>query len=185
MTILKHNKQVSIKENALWQFSLKFYADDSNRIAFLFLQDQYNLNINMMLGLIWYAASGYGYCTPEAVLKLHESLTPWQTLITMPLRALRKRISKDNAEFYQALLGTEVFSEKMQQCIIYDFFYGPAKQVTNNSKKAKQGAFNLQTYFSICKVNLSEEAYQHARQLLSNAFAAFKDYAFPQLSLEL
>lgn len=185
MTILRHNKPITIKDHALWQFSLKFYADAGNKTAFLFLQDQYDLNINMMLGLIWYAASGYGYCTSEAILKLHELLTPWQTFITQPLRLLRKQLSKDKSEFYQALLATEVFSEKMQQCIIYDFFYAPSKQVTNSGKKAKQGAINLQTYFSICKANLSEEGYQHARHLLSNAFIAFKDYAFPQLSLEL
>jgi len=48
MTILKHNKQITIKDNNLWKFSIKFYADTANQAAFLFLQDHYNLNINIM-----------------------------------------------------------------------------------------------------------------------------------------
>lgn len=185
MTILKHNKQAPLKDNELWQFSLKFYADESNRNSFLFLQEHCNLNINLMLGFLWYAASGRGACTTEQIKQLNVLISPWQTLITQELRVLRKQLEPQKTEFYQAVLASEIYSEKTQQAIIYDFFYAPIKLTGNNQKKAKQGALNLQTYFSICKANLSELGYKHTRHLLSNAFPAFKDFDFPQLSLEL
>ncbi len=185
MTILKQRKQTTFKDSELWQFSLKFYADENNRTAFLFLQDHYQLNINIMSSLIWYAASGRGHCSSVEIQQLNDLIAPWQNLVTNELRILRKKISKDDQDLYQSVLSTEIYSEKIQHNIIYDFFMYTTKHITNATKKAKQAAINLQIYFSICKANLSEEGYKHTRYLLSKAFTEFKDYEFPQLSLEL
>lgn len=185
MTILKQKKPIILKDSELWQFSLTFYSEASNRAAFLFLQDHYDLNINVMLGLLWYAASGRGACTVKQIANLHNILIPWQSMVTKELRNLRQQINKSETNLYEAIFATEIFSEKIQQCIICDFFNAPTKLVNNPSKKAKQGALNLQTYFAVCNAPLTEEGYQHTRHLLDNAFPAFKDYEFPQLSLEL
>lgn len=185
MGFLKTNKPLTIKEHSLWRFSIDFYADKTNREALLFLQKQHQLNINIILAMLWHAVSGRGTCKLESIKNLLTVIKPWQINITEGIRDIRCKIDKQHQELYQLALDAELYSEKIQQSIIYDFFIDTYSSSVSSKKKAKEGIHNLQTYLTLTKVNLSDLGYQHTRHLLSQAFVAFKEYDFPQMSLEL
>lgn len=184
MAFLKQSKSLHIKENPFWQFSLQTFEKSSNRTALLHLQDKHDLNINLILALLWYANSGRGICSTDALKNLLSLIEPWQKKITEKLRELRNKISKENKELYQFALATELYSEKIQQTIIYDFFIGSFTKPRNALKQSSDAIQNLQSYFEMCKVHLTDECYPHIRVLLSNVFTAFNEHDFPQLSLE-
>jgi len=181
---LKSDKPLVIKDNALWLFSIEFYAVEENRASLLFLQEQYALNINIILALLWFSKTGRGICGKTQLNLLLQTIYPWQHLITEALRDLRKQSSKENEHLYQSILDVEIFSEKIQQCLIHDFFFNTCESKISCEKQAKAAMHNLQNYLSLSKVSLSDTAYQHIRNLLSHTFASINDFDFPQISFE-
>lgn len=184
MGFLKSDKPVIIKDHSLWIFSVELYANEANRQALLFLQEQYQLNINVILAMLWLAKTGRGICETSCLESLLKAVNPWQQLITEALRDLRKHIDKKNTELYQSVLDIEIFSEKIQQCVIHDFFSNTKKSVVNSDKKAKDAIHNLQTYLTLAKARPSDSGYQHIRHLLSDTFSAFKAFDFPQTTFD-
>lgn len=100
----------------LWRWSLLFYPDVKNTC--LAWQDQYGLNVNLLL-LLLYLQRQQLLCSSEQIELLHQSLTAQQQF-TLPLRQLRRRLPASLNEqaaqqMKQALLQAELCSEQLEQ----------------------------------------------------------------------
>ncbi len=100
----------------LWRWSLLLYPEV--KTISLAWQDQYGLNINLLL-LLWYLQRQQLWFSSEQIQLLHQSLTAQQQF-TLPLRQLRRRLPAglDNEaaqQMKQALLQAELCSEQLEQ----------------------------------------------------------------------
>ncbi|WP_306519227.1 TIGR02444 family protein [Rheinheimera sp.] len=100
----------------LWRWSLLFYPEVKNTC--LVWQDQYGLNVNLLL-LLLYLQRQQLLCSSENIKLLHQSLTAQQQF-TLPLRQLRRSLPADlndqaAQQMKQALLQAELCSEQLEQ----------------------------------------------------------------------
>ena len=81
----------SSRDSAFWRFSLRFYALPEVAPACLALQDEANVDVNLLLFLLFLADGGYAIGR-EDVARLDTVIAPWRTDVVEPLRALRRRL---------------------------------------------------------------------------------------------
>jgi len=81
----------SSRDSAFWQFSLRFYALPDVAPACLALQDEANVDVNLLLLLLFLADNGRAV-TRDDVARLDAAIAPWRSQVVEPLRALRRRI---------------------------------------------------------------------------------------------
>lgn len=103
-------------KSELWRWSLLLYPEV--KTISLAWQDQYGLNVNLLL-LLLYLQRQLLWCSSEQIKLLHQSLTAQQQF-TLPLRQLRRRLPAglDNEaaqQMKQALLQAELCSEQLEQ----------------------------------------------------------------------
>jgi uncharacterized protein (TIGR02444 family) len=88
----------SSTESAFWRFSLRFYALPDVAPACLTLQDEANVDVNLLLLLLFVADQGRAV-TREDVARLDAAIAPWRGEVVEPLRALRRRLKTGIGEF--------------------------------------------------------------------------------------
>jgi uncharacterized protein (TIGR02444 family) len=81
-------------DSSFWRFSLRFYALPDVAPACLRLQDEANVDVNLMLFLLFLAEGGRAI-TRDDVARLDASIAPWRSEVVEPLRALRRRLKSD------------------------------------------------------------------------------------------
>jgi len=79
------------RDSAFWRFSLRFYALPGVAPACLALQDEAQVDVNLLLFLLFLADGGRAV-TGEDVARLDAEIAPWRTEVVEPLRALRRRL---------------------------------------------------------------------------------------------
>jgi uncharacterized protein (TIGR02444 family) len=87
----------SSRDSAFWRFSLRFYALPDVAPACLRLQDEANVDVNLMLFLLFLAENGRAV-TRDDVANLDASIAPWRTEVVEPLRAVRRRLKSGVGE---------------------------------------------------------------------------------------
>ena len=105
-----------------WRFSLAFYRDGDVAKACLDLQDRCEVDVNLLLFLLWMARSRR-VLDAGAVRALDGRLSRWRSDVVVPLRAMRRRLKIDDplvepeqAAFFRARVKVlELESERLQQ----------------------------------------------------------------------
>jgi uncharacterized protein (TIGR02444 family) len=120
-----------IEHNALWDFSLSVYSDKRVEVILLELQEQYGVDINMVLACLWMASNRRELTRPQCQL-LQQSCLSWQQDCVMPLRNVRRTL-KDRTgteAMYQKVKQLELESERWQQDLLFEMLReGGALQV--------------------------------------------------------
>lgn len=106
----------------LWRFSLGFYRRAGVAEACLALQDGDGVDVNLLLFLLWLAASRR-CVTPAAARAAWARTERWREDVVKPLRALRRRL-KEGSDLVHAgdaealrtrIKAVELESERLQQ----------------------------------------------------------------------
>jgi len=92
---------MTANDSAFWRFSLRFYALPDVAPACLALQDEANVDVNLMLFLLFLAENGRAI-TRDDVARLDASIAPWRTEVVEPLRAIRRRLKSGIGEISAA-----------------------------------------------------------------------------------
>ena len=88
----------SSSDSAFWRFSLRFYALPEIAPACLALQDEANVDVNLLLLLLFLADQGRAVARDD-VARLDAAIAPWRGDVVEPLRALRRRLKTGIGEF--------------------------------------------------------------------------------------
>ena len=88
---------MTANDSAFWRFSLRFYSLPDVAPACLALQDEANVDVNLMLFLLFLAENGR-VITHDDVVRLDASIAPWRREVVEPLRALRRRLKSGIGE---------------------------------------------------------------------------------------
>jgi uncharacterized protein (TIGR02444 family) len=169
-------------ETPFWRFSLHFYRQADVSDACIALQDNYGVDVNLLLFLLWLAA-GKRQLSAADVKRLDEAVRDWRELTIVPIREVRRRlkgaptlVESQKQEAFRAKIKTiELEAERLQQ----EALYGLTRSGPLGSEATPPAA---------ARANLS--AYEHALgmsfpkravDILVGAFDTFKHGDFAAL----
>jgi uncharacterized protein (TIGR02444 family) len=107
------------ESEALWHFSLEFYAAPGMAEALIALQDQEGLDVNLMLFALWFGLSGRGRLDRNALSAAEQAVRAIRTDVVEPLRSLRRRLrncpDEDVQHLREGVKVLELEGEKLVQ----------------------------------------------------------------------
>jgi uncharacterized protein (TIGR02444 family) len=160
MIIHYQQQKKHIPDHALWRFCYDIYQKPPVEQACLALQEHCKVNVNIVLSCIWWAQQGYGVLSQNQLASLNQLLSSWQQRITWGLRRCRQKIKKDSTPSWrslrQHLLQTELLSEKIQLCLIYERLDYNRSQLRRSSQRSKDAVQNISHYFAVLGRQVNE-----------------------------
>jgi uncharacterized protein (TIGR02444 family) len=169
-------------DTPFWRFSLNFYRQAGVAEACIALQDDCGVDVNLMLFVLWLAASGR-QLSLEAVKQLDEAVRDWREHTVIPIRALRRTLKgaptlveagKQEA-FRTKMKALELEAERLQQ----EALYARSRAVPHGSEAPPPAAAraNLAAYESMLGTRFAKAAVD--RLLSAFAGVKFDDFAAP------
>lgn len=153
----------------IWPFCERFYGRKSVATLCLQLQDQYQLNVGLIIWLCWHQA--HNRFVSRELFEQAKALSDavYDPLI-LPLRSIRKQVLtaslSEDRTIYQHVLSAEILMEK-------SLLLSLDESLTPKVEKKHDGSvFGLLDYFSLGK---AENAEQSARFLYANALSSFSE----------
>jgi len=132
--------------DALWRFSLGFYARRGVAEAFLDLQDRHGKDVNLLLYALWHGLSGRGRLTEAGLETADAAIAAPRRDLIQPLRALRRATKgEDGAGAVHAALKTaELEAERLAQVRLAAL--APPVTVANPAARIADAEANLGLY---------------------------------------
>lgn len=112
------------RENALWAFSLAFYARPGVAAACLALQDEAGADVNLSLYLLWCAATRRPL-DGAAIAAADRRVADWRASVVEPLRAARRAMKADllagvaTGDLRERVKAIELESERLVQAALF------------------------------------------------------------------
>jgi len=108
-----------LDSEALWRFSLAFYARPGVSEALIALQDHARCDVNLMLFALWLGVSGRSRLTKKELAIADRVARPIGADIVEPLRVLRRKLScdpdADVQRLREGIKALELSAEKVIQ----------------------------------------------------------------------
>ena len=109
-----------------WRFSLQFYRQSGVSDACIALQDEYGVDVNLLLFLLWLASEGRQLSADE-VHKLDDRVRDWRNLTVVPMRDARRKLKSartlveppQQEAFRTRIKAIELEAERLQQQALY------------------------------------------------------------------
>jgi len=109
-------------DTPFWRFSLNFYRQPGVAEACIALQDDCGVDVNLMLFLLWLAASGR-QLSIDNVKELDEAVRGWRELTIVPIREIRRKLkgaptlveAGSQEAFRTKIKAIELEAERLQQ----------------------------------------------------------------------
>lgn len=109
-------------ENPFWQYSLNCYAREGVERLCLRLQNQYGVNVNVLLWACWSAEQGVAL-EQVRLLQALRLIAPCQCDYVEPLRAMRNALTSPMQQaLRKKILAAELEAEKVVQHTLYEYF---------------------------------------------------------------
>ena len=168
------------KFSHFWNSSLTAYAQPEVPQACLLHQDQYSLDVNLILFCCWYGST-HGYLTKDEFdLALAFSIS-WTNHVVHPLRKTRKWMKQTGPKkscmsesafttLRNEIKKSELAAEHIQQDALENLISKPPVDL-KTEKKIINMAKNLSRYLSACNVQLSIDALSKLAHIIT-AFVA-------------
>jgi len=118
--------QPEAKTTPFWRFSLQFYRLAGVSSACIALQDEYAVDVNLLLFLLWRAGDGRLLSTDE-VRALDDKVRDWRNLTVVPIRTIRRKLrsartlidSGEQEVFRTRIKAIELEAERLQQQALF------------------------------------------------------------------
>lgn len=162
-------------DTPFWRFSLNFYRQAGVAEACIALQDDCDVDVNLMLFLLWLAANGR-QLSIDNVKQLDEAVRSWRELTIIPIRNVRRALkgaptlveAGRQEAFRNKIKALELEAERLQQ----EALYGRSRSVPRGSEAPPPAAAraNLATYEGVLGTRFAKAAVDR----LLTAFAGVK-----------
>jgi uncharacterized protein (TIGR02444 family) len=147
------------EDDALWRFSLAFYALPGVAQALIALQDRDRLDVNLMLFALWLGVSGRGRLSSDGLALADRAICTIRAEIVEPLRALRRGLTRDPDADVQRLRESvkalELEAEKLAQRRLAGIA-GPSSGETFPDARLATARANLALYLGPERVCFAE-----------------------------
>jgi uncharacterized protein (TIGR02444 family) len=116
----------SFPSSPFWDYSLGIYAKSGVADACIALQDDFGLDVNILLACLWFSAQGPGRLESEQIRECVGRTRGWQDKVVKLLRAARRYSKAQPAELPESLRGefrprlqaVELDAEHVEQLLI-------------------------------------------------------------------
>jgi uncharacterized protein (TIGR02444 family) len=133
--------------NPFWTFSLGYYRGDGVSDACLELQDNCDVDVNVMLFLLWQATQKRSFAAVQ-VKALSEKVGPWQIDVIGPIRGLRRMLKdgtplldKGSSELFRTKIkAVELEAERLQQEAMYAMAAGMKSEAAPSTDAAARAS---------------------------------------------
>ncbi|MGB6977524.1 MAG: TIGR02444 family protein [Gammaproteobacteria bacterium] len=170
----------SLPDHPFWRFSLEVYQQSPASQALLHLQQQYGLNVNIMLFCCWWACSGQGILVLPEIQRLFAKTALWHNQVVVVLRNMRRRLKKPALPpqvqgWGRMLFQEELFAEHIEQLMLAEtLIRTPSPKVGNLTHVIGNVCRNLQLYFKSQQVQLAPKEEKYLCQLINAVFPKAK-----------
>ncbi len=146
----------------LWDFSIEIYSKDDVELACLDLQDNYGVDINLLLYLLWRSQSGDMFAS-EDIAEIDDHVRPWRETVVENLRRVRRELKIINCkldpevveDFRNSVKELEISSEALAQNILLSC----TPEVRSTSSDVEHASrCNLSAYEAFLETEFSEKA---------------------------
>ncbi len=154
----------SAQGSPFWRFSLGFYRQPGVADACIALQETSGVDVNLLLFLLWQAASRRQISTAE-VAALEARIGGWREATVIPLRGVRRALKSPPAlveggaaeAFRTRIKAVELEAERLQQEAMYELARSaPLGVVAASSEDAARA--NVAAYETMLSVSFSRPA---------------------------
>jgi uncharacterized protein (TIGR02444 family) len=109
-----------------WRFSLAFYRQPGVADACIALQDEYGVDVNLLLFLLW-LADEKRLLSADEIKALDGKVRDWRNLTVVPIRGIRRKLkgartpveAAQQEAFRTKIKGLELEAERLQQQALY------------------------------------------------------------------
>ena len=162
--------------DALWQFSLAFYAVPGVADALISLQDREGLDVNLILFALWFGLSGHGRLDRNRLAAADRAICMIRTEIVEPLRSLRRRLRNYSDEEVQRLRedvkALELAGEELVQSRLARLA-GEVRSDAPLKRRLADACANFALYVG------PDDATGTAARFIQEALATFADHPLP------
>jgi uncharacterized protein (TIGR02444 family) len=102
----------SFPANPFWDYSLGVYAKPGVAKACIELQDEFGLDVNILLACLWFGATGSGRLESDLIRECLVHSRDWQDKVVQPLRTVRRYSKHEPVELSGSL--RTVFRSRLQ-----------------------------------------------------------------------
>ena len=114
-------------DNPFWTFSLEIYGDPEVEKSCLALQEEFALDVNLLLLCCWLGRHGV-LLDPKGLQTLRDQSKAWRQEVVSPLREMRQRLKlavgavlpDRSAGLRESIKACELESERILQDLLYD-----------------------------------------------------------------
>ena len=177
----------SFPSSPFWDYSLGIYAKPGVADACIDLQDEFGLDVNMLLACLWFSAAGPGRLDSDQIRECVGRTRDWQGKVVKPLRAVRRYCKEEPAtlpdqlrdEFRPRLQAVELDAEHVEQLLIAGILQpiidghdaqpmAGALSATRNP--GADASLNLLAYLALQDVPLAQRVTERLRFIVLAAF---------------
>lgn len=156
-----------------WDYSLKLYARPGVADACIVLQDEFDLDVNLILFCIWAGAEGPGRLTAEELAESRNRSNRWQGEVVQRLRNIRRTLKVDSlgattelvARFRPKAQALELDAEHVEQLLLAGLV--PQERGDNGVESATG---NLRAYLELAGIAPQGNSRPSVLFILENAF---------------
>ena len=96
-------------ENPLWKFAVEIYSREDVSEILLYAQDQFSIDVNMILYSAWLACENRSLSTRN-VSEVENLVAAWRREVVLPIRCLRKS--------FRSIVGADLIREEVKKAEI-------------------------------------------------------------------
>lgn len=182
---------MTLPSHEFWRYSLKLYSKNIVKDICLDLQNQFGVNINIILFCCWHTATSRGPLSTEQIQLLISTTDSWHCEITQGLRHLRALISnlpEQNwtSDLRKDILAHELTSEHIEQLLMVHTISTSVLKNHSVQQKFDNCVSSLHHYFACLAIPLDKNIYELLRKLLAEVFQNLSETVdMPQMSMAL
>ena len=120
--------QPQTETTPFWRFSLRFYRLAGVADACIALQDEYGVDVNLLMFLLWRADEG-SLLSADEVRSLDDKVRDWRNHAVIPIRNIRRKLKSartliepgQQEAFRTKIKAIELEAERLQQHALFAF----------------------------------------------------------------
>jgi len=179
-------KNITLPDHPFWRFSLQFYQQPKVEDLFLYLQNSYGLNVNVLLFFCWVAYNSQGGLTQHKIREILLTIRPWHEKVVLPLRRIRQYLKAKKAPWVSSvrehILQEEIQAEHAEQLLILQSFEHSKRRVKAPQHKAADICRSISAYCRVMRTDFDKEACDVVAQLMHILFEKLKFDELKKLS---
>lgn len=177
------NKDIMSEQDSsydpFWNYSLMVYQRPGVADACIRLQDQYGLDVNVVLFCIWCGVEGPGRLDASRLAASVEATREWQTRAVVPLRALRRELKDRPCALDAALVegvrksvsAAELEAEHAEQILLSSTVADLTWAAGTEAAAVDAAVANLAEYFRVKHVGIEPALVEAVGTLLAGCVA--------------